>query len=206
MTEIDRAQIYLITPPTPEASVFPGQLAQVLDSVDVACVRLALAFQGEDDIARVADACREVTHERDVALVVQDHVQLVQRLGLDGVHLSQGARLVRTARKELGDDAIIGCHSGASRHDGMNAGEASADYVCFGPVASSLLGDGSLADEDLFAWWTQMIEVPVIAEGGLDTAMIRALADKVDFFGIGAEIWDTEDPVAAVKALAAARD
>ncbi len=206
MAEIDRAQIYLITPPTPEASVFPDQLAQVLDTVDVACVRLALAFQGEDDIARVADACRAVTHDRDVALVVQDHVQLVQRLGLDGVHLSQGARGIRAARKELGDDAIVGCFSGASRHDGLNAGEASADYVCFGPVASTLLGDGSLADEELFAWWSEMIEVPVIAEGGLDTAMIRTLADKVDFFGIGSEIWDTPNPTTTIAALAAARD
>ncbi len=205
MSDQDRAQIYLITPPTPEASTFPADLARVLDVVDVACVRLALAFQNEDDIARVADACRDVTHARDIALVVQDHLQLVQRLGLDGVHLSQGARGVRAARKDLGEDAIVGCHSGASRHDGMNAGEASADYVCFGPVASSMLGDGSLADEDLFAWWSEMIEVPVIAEGGLDPALIRGLSDKVDFFGIGAEIWDTDTPADALRTLADAR-
>ncbi len=48
-----------------------------------------------------------------------------------------------------------------------------------------------------------MIEVPVVAEGGLDEATLVALAPVTDFFAIGEEIWSTPDPVAALRRLAA---
>ena len=199
MTEIERPQIYLISPAVIDIESSPDQLAAVLDATEIACVRLALASADEDHISRVADAMRSVTHERDIALVIETHVKLVDRLGLDGVHLTDGARSVRFMRKELGADAIVGAFCGNTRHDGMNAGEAGADYVSFGPVGTSALGDGRVAEQDLFSWWSEMVEVPVVAEGGLDHDLIRSLAPFTDFFGIGAEIWGRDDPVAALK-------
>ena len=204
MDSPDQPQIYLISPKTFELSVFPDVLARVLDSAEVACVRLDLAGRDEDHISRAADILREVTHARDVALVITDHVVLAERLGLDGVHLSDAARSVRSARKALGPDAIVGSFCGVSRHDGMTAGEAGADYVSFGPAGATALGSGERAPVDLFEWWSQMIEVPVVAEGGLDAGLVAALAPHTDFFGIGDEIWNTEDPVAALQALMAA--
>ncbi|WP_170399316.1 thiamine phosphate synthase [Ruegeria arenilitoris] len=197
----EQPQIYLITPPTITLSTFPDQLGRVLDGADIACIRLALAGSDEDTIARAADACREVAHARDVAIVISNHVLLAQRLGLDGVHLDDAARSVRAARKELGADAIVGSFCGASSHDGMTAGESGADYVAFGPVGASALGDGSIAEKDLFQWWSEMIEVPVVAEGGLTADLIRELSPHTDFFGIGDEIWSQDDPVAALKSL-----
>ncbi|WP_300547159.1 thiamine phosphate synthase [Roseovarius sp.] len=204
MAETEQPQIYLITPPEFELSRFPDRLARVLDSQEVACVRLALASRDEDRIARAADACREVTHARDIALVIDTHVMMVERLGLDGVHLIDGARTVRFARKELGDDAIIGSYCGTSRHDGISAGEAGADYISFGPVGASSLGDGSRAGGDLFDWWSQMIELPVVAEGALDEITVAQLAPITDFFAFGEEIWQQDDPVAALARLVAA--
>ena len=200
----EQPQIYLITPPEFELSSFPTALARVLDAHPVACVRLAMATRDEDRLLRAADALRDVTMSRDVALVVAEHVQMVERLGLDGVHLPDGSRNIRAARKELGADAIVGSFCGASRHDGMTAGESGADYISFGPVQPTGLGDGSFAPGDLFQWWSEMIEVPVVAEGGLDAGMIRTLAPATDFFGIGTEIWDQDDPVQALGTLVAA--
>ncbi len=200
----EQPQIYLITPPEIELSSFPQRLAAVLDSQPVACVRLALATRDEDRLARAADACREVTHARDIALVIDNHLMLVERLGLDGVHLTDGARSVRAARKELGADAIVGAFCGTSRHDGMTAGEAGADYVSFGPVGTTALGDGSVAGREVFEWWSQMIELPVVAEGALDAPLMAELAPVTDFFGVGEEIWSTEDPAAALGDLVAA--
>lgn len=200
----EQPQLYLITPPSIDLDLFPDQLARVLDGAEIACIRLALASRDEDLLSRAADACREVAHARDIALVIADHVLLAQRLGLDGVHLSDAARSVRAARKELGADAIVGSFCGTSRHDGMNAGEAGADYVAFGPVGAHGLDDGSVVDPELFEWWSAVIEVPVVAEGGLTPEMVRSLAAQTDFFGIGDEIWGAEDPLAALKTLTAA--
>lgn len=203
MTTEDQPQIYLITPPAFELESFAAQLANVLDAHEVACVRLALASSDEDTIARTADTLREVTHARDIALVISEHLMLVQRLGLDGLHLND-ARNVRAARKELGPDAIVGAFCGTSRHDGMNVGEAGADYVCFGPLQAGSLGDGSFAEPELFQWWSEMIEVPVVAEGGLTEDLARELAPYTDFFGIGDEIWTADSPADRLGVLLSA--
>ena len=199
----DTPQIYLITPTEIDLSTFPDRLAACLDVTPVACLRMALATRDEDRLGRAADSLRAVTEPRDVALVIANHTGLVTRHGLDGVHLADGARSVRKARKALGEDAIVGAFCAASRHEGITAGEAGADYISFGPVRPGTLGDGSAAPEDLFQWWSEMIEVPVVAETGLDPESIAALAPYTDFFGIGEEIWESDDPAAALSALKA---
>ena len=198
MADTEHAQVYLITPPQIDLDIFPNQLSGILDATDVACVRLSLATTDEALLSKTADVLRALTHARDVALVISEHILMVERLGLDGVHLVDGAKSVRKARQELGNDAIVGAYCGNSRHDGITAGEANADYVSFGPTSATALGDGTIAEPDLFSWWSEMIEVPVIAEGSLNEEMIIALSSKTDFFAFGTEIWSTEDPAATL--------
>lgn len=203
MAADDRPQIYLIAPPALDLDTFPDRLARLLDAEAVACLRFGLAGADADAIGRAADALRAVAHDRDVAVVVETHVRIAERHGLDGVHLTDGARSVREARKALGPDAIVGAFCGTTRHEGMNAAEAGADYVAFGPAGESLLGTGARAEAGLFAWWSEMIEVPVVAEGGLTPALVAELAPLTDFLGIGPELWAAEDPLAALHALLA---
>jgi len=196
-------QIYLITPPQFELSSFPNSLSAIMDAVEIACLRLALASSDEDEVSRAADLLRETCHARDVPLILDTHVRLVEKLGLDGVHLTDGARTVRYARKELGADVVVGAFAGASRHEGMNAGESGADYVALGPLSDTGLGAGDLAAVEDFEWWSQMIELPIVAEGGLTLDAVERFAPFADFLAIGPEIWGSEDPVAALKTLIA---
>ena len=202
-TPPDRPQIYLVTPAEFDSDAFADRLARVLDATDIACLRLALASHSEDRLIRAADALRGVAHARDVPLVIERHAGLVTRLGLDGVHLTDGPRSLRKARAEIGADAILGAFCGASRHDGITAGEAGADYIAFGPIGGPIGGPDPKAGEDLFAWWSEMIEIPVVAEGGLTPALIETLAPVTDFFALGEEIWTAEDPAAALRSLTA---
>ncbi len=197
----EQPQLYLITPPELDLTTYADTLARVLDAHPAACVRLALSSKDEDVLSRAADTLRVMTDAREVALVISDHTLLAERLGLDGVHLSDAARSVRHARKVLGPDAIVGSFCAGSRHDGMSAGEAGADYVAFGPVQATALNDGEIAEMEMFQWWSEVIEVPCVAEGQLDAAMIAKLAPMTDFFGIGDEIWGQDDPVAALTTL-----
>ena len=203
MSQDEQPQIYLISPRDFELSSFSETLGAVLDARAIACVRLALASHDEDEVSRAADTLREVCHQRDVALVIDNHILLAERHGLDGVHLTDAARSVRKARKQLGADAIVGAFCATSRHDGMSAGEAGADYVSFGPAGASTLEAGEQAEFEMFEWWSQMIEVPVVAEGALTTEVITHLAPVTDFFGVGEEIWKSDDPAAALRALLA---
>jgi thiamine-phosphate pyrophosphorylase len=200
MPEADFAQIYLASPTEFDLATFGPRLAAVLDAVPVACVRIALATTDEAVLGRAADQLRDICHAREVAIVVDEHFRMVEKHGLDGVHLVSSSRNVREARKELGEDAIIGTYCGNSKHAGMTAAEIGIDYICFGPVGDmGGLGDGARADVALFQWWSEMIEVPVVAEGGMDEASLRAVRDHVDFVTFGSEIWQAAD--AATEAV-----
>ncbi len=199
----DRPQIYLITPPQIEIETFPDLLARVLDTAPVACVRIDLATRDETQLVRAADALRAVTEPRDVALVLRDNWNIAHRTGLDGVHLGDGARNVRAARKALGADAIVGVFAGTSRHEGMNAGEAGADYVAFGPCGGAVPDAGALAQDELFTWWSEMIELPVVAEGGLPEERLATLRDITDFVAFGEEVWSDATPEARLAAIVA---
>jgi thiamine-phosphate pyrophosphorylase len=199
MSESERPQIYLVTPPDADRAGFAEQLGSVLDAGPIACLRLRLASQDEATVTRTADALRETAHARDIPLVIDSHVNLVTRLGLDGVHLTDGARSVRKTRKALGADAIVGAACGTSRHEGLTAGEAGADYVSLGPVGATTLGAGETAARELFAWWSEMIELPIVAEGALDPDLVAGFADVTDFFALGDEVWQAADPAARLR-------
>ncbi len=199
MSDREQPQIYLITPPEIELSKFADTLSDLLDKCDIACVRLALSTKDQDVISRAADTLREVCHKHDVALVIETHFLLVEPLGLDGVHLQDSHRSIREARKALGPDAIVGVYCGNSRHAGMTAGEVGADYVSFGPVGASTLGDGSTVDLETFEWWSDVIELPVVAEGNISLDDATRLAPVVDFLALGPEIWKANDPAAMLR-------
>ncbi|MEO1919634.1 MAG: thiamine phosphate synthase, partial [Paracoccaceae bacterium] len=142
MSETDSAQIYLTTPQSFNLADFTPQLAKVLDAVPVVCLRISLSTTDERALSQAADTLREICHARDVAIVIDDHYRMVKIHGLDGVHLTSSSRHVREARDELGNDAIVGAYCGSSKHAGMTAAELGTDYVSFGPIGKSALGDG----------------------------------------------------------------
>ncbi len=199
--EIIPAQIYLATPRAFDPREFAPRLQAVLELAPVVCVRLSLASTEERELTRAADTLREVCHNADVAFVVDDHFRMVQPLGLDGVHLTDGSRHVREAREMLGQDAIVGAYCEGSRHAGMTAAEIGTDYISFGPIADTgTLGSGAVAETELFRWWSQMIEVPLVAEGNATLEGVKGIKDYIDFLTLGDEIWNAEDGAeAAVK-------
>ncbi|MBL4813713.1 MAG: thiamine phosphate synthase [Rhodobacteraceae bacterium] len=200
----DHPQICLITPPEVDLATYPALLSTCMDAVEISCLRLSLSSQDEIEIGRIADNLRQITDPRDIPIVIEDHGLIAQRHGLDGVHLTDGARSVAKWRKELGDDAIVGAFCGTSRHVGLNAGEIGADYAAFGPIGATALGGGDVVDPEFIEWWSMMIEVPMIVEGALDEALIRKMAPFTDFVALGQEIWSHDDPAAQLKLLAAA--
>jgi len=200
MSEQDHPGIYLISPTDFSLSVFAEQLAGILDTFEIPCVRLRGFSDDADTIARAADVLREICHQREVPIVIDNHYRIAQSHGLDGVHLTTGTKHLRDLRKELGADAIIGSYCGDSRHTGITAGEIGADYVSFGPVTQSPLASDQIAAFDTFEWWSEMINLPVVAEGFVTLEAAEKLAPVTDFFALGAEIWNAgTDPETTLR-------
>ena len=196
MTESSGPKIYLVTPTEIDLQgSFPEQLSAVFANFDIACLRMGLSSTDKSVLGKTADILRENCHAHEVAIIIERHMLLVEPFGLDGVHLPDGAKNVPKARKLLGKEAIVGAHCAASRHTGLRAGEIGADYVTFGPVTTSKLDEGKIAMTELFEWWSQMIEVPVVAEGRFDQDSAALIGQHADFLAFSSEVWAYEDPV-----------
>ncbi len=197
----------------PSARLFlivgPGTSAADLDAAigggGAACVLLRTAGLDETALRAAIAALRPVAHERNAAFLLEGWPELAAETGCDGVHLSAGGTSVEAARRAVGDDAIVGVSCGASRHAGVQAGEAGADYVAFGggPTAEA---PGDAADPDLLDWWQAVMTPPCVAMGGAGPHDAEALARAgADFVAAGDAIWAQPDgPEFAARAAAAA--
>jgi thiamine-phosphate pyrophosphorylase len=199
------ARLYLVTPRDFEPEPFAVLAGRALTAHAIACLRLDLGAAPEEQWRVAANHLLPVTQAHDVALVIADHHRLVAPLGLDGVHLAASRTPVRDVRKALGPDRIIGAFAGVSRHIGMTLAEAGADYVAFGPVGETgALGDGSRAGDEIFEWWAEMIETPVVAEGGVTPTDAARLAPYADFVVPDVAVWSAPEGIEAALAPYAA--
>ena len=200
-------RLYLVTPPVLEPAAFAPKLTEALDAGDVACVQLRLKDCSDDAVRRACDVLRPIAQERGVAFILNDHPELARETGCDGVHVGQKDTPYAQARRIVGNDAIVGvtCHD--SRHLAMEAGEAGADYVAFGAFFPTTTKDAEYkAEPELLQWWSELMEVPCVAIGGITQEncgpLVRAGAD---FLAVVGAVWNHPDgPGAAVRAFNAA--
>jgi thiamine-phosphate pyrophosphorylase len=100
---------------------------------------------------------------------------------------------IAKVRQDIGSDYIIGVFCGHSKHQAIIAAENGADYVSIGPLAETKFGNEEKASIETFEWWSEVIEIPIVAEGNLDQITVKALLKYSDFIAIGNEIWDADD-------------
>ena len=201
-------QLYLVTPPViADAEVFARRLEEALAAGPVAALQIRLKDATADHTAAVAGTIAGVAHRHGAAVLMNDHVELARRLGLDGVHVGQADMPCREARRILGPQAMIGvtCHN--SRHLAMEAAEAGADYVAFGafyPTATKQVEH--MAELETLEIWQESMEIPCVAIGGITAANAREVRDAgADFVAVSGAVWNHPDgPAAGVKALLAA--
>jgi thiamine-phosphate pyrophosphorylase len=164
------------------ASAFSAAVA----AADVACLLLRAAPGLADDAIRSAVArLRAAARDRDIAILIEDRVDLVQAAGVDGVHLNM-AVAYDEARRRLGPDLIVGVACG-TRDEAIDVAEHGADYVTFGgfddpsPAAAIL---------ELAAWWGEVMTVPCVGAGCTNARdAARLAAAGADFIAVGAAAW-----------------
>lgn len=200
-------RVYLITPERFDPALFADKLAAALDAGDVAAVQLRLKDVDDDAWRRAIDALRPVSQSRDVAFLLNDRADLVMRTGCDGAHVGQDDMPAQEARRVMGPDATLGVTCKGSRDLAMRAGEDGADYVAFGAFFPSTTKEvKNLLDPEILRWWSDLMELPCCAIGGITPEncgpLVRAGAD---FLAVVGCIWNHPDgPAAGVKALNAA--
>ncbi len=178
-------------------------LAETLDAGKVAALQLRLKGVSDEEILCAVDLVRPIAQSRGVALILNDRPDLAVQSGCDGAHIGAEDGSFTDARKILGKLQLgISCYD--SRDISLAAGEAGADYVAFGAFFPSTTKDTEIrAEIELLSWWSEIMELPVVAIGGIDAQncgdLVRAGAN---FLAVTGAVWSfPEGPAAGVRAM-----
>lgn len=196
-------RLYLISPPAIDLEPFAKSLTEALDGGDVACFQLRLPGADEATLSKAIARLAPIAQGKDVAFLVEGRADLALKLGCDGAHIASEDG-VAAARKALGRDLILGVACGASTHAAMEAGEAGADYVSFGPFFDSAnTSAAEKAEIDILRNWALTMTVPSVAVGGVRIDNCAPLVEAgADFLAVLGAVWThSAGPKAAVAAF-----
>jgi thiamine-phosphate pyrophosphorylase len=197
-----KTRLYLITPPSFALEGFAAELAQALDAGDVAAVQLRMKDVGDGPILKATERLIPIVQRAGAAFILNDRPDLAKRVGADGVHIGQDDMPYKEARALLGKDAMIGVTAHNSRHLAMQAAEAGADYVAFGSMFPTTTKEAKTrAEPDLIQWWSDIMEVPCVAIGGITVENAQPVIEAgADFLAVSAGVWRHKDgPAQAVR-------
>lgn len=198
-------RLYLITPPAaPDPDALAREVAAALSGGDVAALQVRIKPADDAHVARVVRALAPVAADAGVALILNDRPDLAAALGCDGVHVGQEDAPYAEARRLMGPDRIVGvtCHD--SRHLGMEAAEAGADYVAFGAFfETATKAAKTRADPDILSVWQETMTTPCVAIGGITPQNCGTLVQAgADFLAVSAGVFGWPDgPKAGVGAF-----
>jgi thiamine-phosphate pyrophosphorylase len=183
----------------------PVLLRQAVDA-GLPAVHLRERDLPTDELLRLVQEIRAITLPRTVPLIINDRVDLMLALNLDGVHLRANSLPVAAVRRLAGADRLIGV-STHSVADVRQANRDGADYVVFGPVfdTPSKRQFGSPVGLEQLAEVCRLSVIPVFAIGGVTRLsvpdVLRAGSHGIAVIG---SILDRDDVAAATREMAAA--
>ena len=136
-------------------------------------IQLRMKGAEADDIVANGKILRELCNQYEAKLIIDDHVELVEKIGADGVHLGKDDMAIHQARLFLGDGYIIGgtanCFEDIRDHVAKGA-----DYIGLGPFRFTLTKEklSGVLGLDGYAKIKQECDeagynVPMIAIGGI---------------------------------------
>lgn len=126
---------------------------------------------------------KELCSLYEAVFIINDRVDIALAVEADGVHLGQDDIDIKSARKILGNEAIIGL-STHSPEQGINAVESGADYIGVGPVYTTPTKPGrESVGLEYVKWAAENINIPWFAIGGISTEnvsdVVQAGAERI---------------------------
>ena len=152
----------------------------------------------------------DITRSYGAKLIIDDHVELVDEIGADGVHLGKNDMPVAEARAVLENTKIIGATANTFS-DIIAAVKAGADYIGLGPYRftqtkkklSPVLGIGGYMDI-MLRYDERELTIPVVAIGGITDADVAVLMSTgIAGIAVSGTILNAQDPVEATRKLLA---
>lgn len=191
--------LYLITPDDPDPSQLFARTRPLL--AFASCLQLRNKAMDADALRVAGIALRSACKDAGVPLLINDDAALAAELGADGVHLGEHDGDIASARRLLGDDAIIGasCYDDIERARRLAAEGAS--YLAFGAFFPSPTKPNARRASLQLLRDSAHLGLPRVAIGGITTDNAPSLVDAgADLVAVISGVFDAPDPVAAARA------
>ena len=178
-----------------EAKGEPLRAAEGVLSGGAKLIQLRAKGLPSGEFLRLALSLSELVHLFGAVLIINDRPDIALLSGDCGVHLGADDLPLRTARKILGPDRIIGI-STHSMEEALEAQAEGANYVAFGPIFTTYTKVGVHSPRGLepIREIKAHLKVPLVAIGGINLENCRQVMEA------GA------DAVAVISALLSAPD
>lgn len=149
-----------------------------------------------------AVAVRDLCHDYQVPLIINDNVEVAKKSGADGVHVGITDAPVAEIRREMGNDFIIGA-TAKTVEQAKEAEKAGADYLGVGAVfPSPTKAEALRITKEQLVEICQSTALPVVAIGGIGYANLGELEGSgVDGVAVVSAIFAQENIEEAVMAL-----
>lgn len=198
-------RIYFITDSTPYTEQeFLDRVRSALRG-GVSLIQLREKERSTREYIDLAHKVGALAQEFGVPLIIDDRIDVALASGVQGVHLGQSDMPIKTARKILGDDFIIGA-TAKTVEQALEAFEQGADYLGVGAIYPTTTKVKTvLTSTEMLDKICKAVPIPVNAIGGLNKDNIDVLKG-IGISGICAvsAIMKADDPENAVKELSAA--
>lgn len=191
--------LYLITPDDPDPSQLFARTRPLL--AFASCLQLRNKAMDADALRVAGIALRSACKDAGVPLLINDDAALAAELGADGVHLGEHDGDIASARRLLGDDAIIGasCYDDIERARRLAAEGAS--YLAFGAFFPSPTKPNVRRASLQLLRDSAHLGLPRVAIGGITPDNAPSLVDAgADLVAVISDVFDAPDPVAAARA------
>ena len=175
-----------------------------------------LAIEGGADVIQFRQKAGTIRHKLHSAkrtafickksgtqLIIDDHLDIMQAVDAQGVHLGRTDFPVADARQVLGKDKLIGCTANSLK-EVIEGAEAGADYIGYGPIyySDSKANLASIQGLDGLKKACQLVDIPVIAIAGITADRIQEVLETGAYgVAIMSAISTANDPSAATRAF-----
>lgn len=170
-------------------------------------IQLRMKDASAEEVEEKAKILLPLCREKEATFIIDDHVDVCERVGADGVHLGKKDMSPKDARKILGSHFIIG--GTCNTFEDIQAIKDDVDYIGCGPFRFTTTKKGLAPVLGLEGYkdiiWncrSNGINIPIVAIGGITRQDIPdILASGPNGIALSGTILNAADPVSETQQI-----
>lgn len=143
-------------------------IAEVTAAIKGGAVAIQYRNKSQNDYEALAIELLAICRKNQIPLIINDDIDLAERIGADGLHMGRDDGDLSQARQRMGNAFFIGKSCYDSLPLAIAAENKGATYVAFGRFfASGSKPLAAPADIDTLRKAKKRIQIPIVAIGGI---------------------------------------